>query len=337
MKDLAFISNESPLGTHIALGFDSKALKSLNAIRQDESATSQKLEKDVLDIAGDWEIRNPDSRTSLKMVQRLASTQAIVDARDYETYVVEYAVEWEIVVLDQAETELARVHKLKLNRKHYEQKVEGLEKQIANIQSKGKDPKADLLEKLERNRSKCNDAIRTHDWESGRLYSLLHTVLYDGWQDLYRLAISFMRWESDRVAGEHDIYSPLGRIMDTVHDTYDNKESIKWQKRRSKSAKKKGPPKRTSTSSKASLASSKSSRKKAPPKRASTSSKASTASSKSSRRSISSEEDGISVEEILESDEELELSHSQYGEYDLDEDDYVPDDDSDHGKGHLDP
>ena len=220
----------------------------METIRNDSKINSQTIKEDVLDIAGVWETRNPDLKSSFRIVQRLASTQAIVDTRDFQLHVLDYATEWEIVVNQKVDRGLQKVKKMASDRKHYKQKTGKLNKQVSEQKSKGKGVKQDLLDKLKRNETKCKEAVKVHEWEEGRLIVLLDTAINDGWEDLYHLAMNLMRWEADRVAGETDVYSPLGRIMDSIEIIYQDREAFKQQVKESGGkTKKKGKKKKGAT------------------------------------------------------------------------------------------
>jgi hypothetical protein len=149
--------------------------------------------------------------------------------------VVGYAVEWETVVTGRVDKELKQVRKLQADRRHYERKVESLRQRANDMEAKGKaSPSASAIEKLHRNEEKLKEAYMVHEAAAGRLCVLIETVTQDGWKDLYHLAKNFMKWESNRVGRESDIYCQLSNTLDSMRTSFKKDASKKTKVKKSK-------------------------------------------------------------------------------------------------------
>jgi hypothetical protein len=216
------MSQDSPIHDSIGCELDREASEALNKVRELEAS-----EKSVCQIAGEWESRYKADFSSLCVLQKFASTQAVCNSREFQQHVVEYAVQWENVVTERVEKELKNVRKLQGDRTHYERKVESLRTRANDLVSKGKTSPASQADKLERNETKLKEAFVVHETEAGRLCTLIEAVTKDGWLDLYHLARNYMKWESNRMGRESDIYCKLSKTLVSMKTTHKRNSSKK--------------------------------------------------------------------------------------------------------------
>lgn len=152
---------------------------------------------------------------SLCIVQRVASAQAEMNAQEYFEHIISYAEEWDKIVTQRIDRELKNVRKLQNDRSHYEKKVENLRQRVSDLQEKGK-PNLTQEEKLIRNEAKLKEAYNYHEEEADKLCTLIEAATYDGWKDLYTFVKNLMKWESNRVGRESDIYSHLAHLLESM-------------------------------------------------------------------------------------------------------------------------
>ncbi|OEU17291.1 hypothetical protein FRACYDRAFT_184089 [Fragilariopsis cylindrus CCMP1102] len=188
---LGLLSEKSPLFDDVGKPLNGESTQILQTIREDPTTNST-----------------------------LAATQGIVNEREYNDRVVDYAIEWEKTVLEQVESELKKVRKLQGDRSYYEKKVDTLRQKANNLEEKGKTIPPSQEERLERNETKLKEAFVVHEKEAGRLCVLIEEVTSNGWKDLYHLVKNYCKWESNRVSRETDIYSELSTTIDSMKSTY---------------------------------------------------------------------------------------------------------------------
>ena len=206
------MSEKSPIHDEVGSALDGAAIESLNVIRQSDGQGS----KSVAEVAQQWASRNGIEVSSLHVLQEWASAQSVVNAREYQDHIVQYAMDWEQVVTERVDAEIKNVRKLQGDRTHYERKVEGMRKRANEFESKGKPNPPAQAEKLERNEVKLKEAYTTHELEAGRLCVLIEAVTQEGWRDLYFLVKNYMKWESNRVGREGDVYTQLATTIDSM-------------------------------------------------------------------------------------------------------------------------
>ena len=224
------MSASSPIHDEIGCELDGEATEALDSIRQLNGGV-----KTVNEVATEWQARQNADISSLKVLNQWSSAQGIVNGQDYKQHVTDYAIQWEQIVTERVEKEIKHVRKLQGDRSHYEKKVETMRKRDNELLAKGKTSPAAQKEKLERNETKLKEAYMLHESEAGRLCVLIEAVTQEGWKDLYFLAKNYMKWESNRVGRESDIYSQLAGTL----------ESMKTKTASTKKKNKKGKDKKT--------------------------------------------------------------------------------------------
>jgi hypothetical protein len=206
---LGLLSEKSPLFDNVGKPLNGKSTQTLQTIREDPTTKSTVVAQ----------VKSNTIR-SVEALEQLAATQGIVNEREYNDRVVDYAIEWEKTVTEQVESELKKVRKLQGDRSYYEKKVETLRQRANNLEEKGKTIPASQAERLERNETKLKEAFVLHEKEAGRLCVLIEEVTSNGWKDLYHLVKNYCKWESNRVSRETDIYSELSTTIDSMKSTF---------------------------------------------------------------------------------------------------------------------
>lgn len=107
----------------------------------------------------------------------------------YVKKVVDYAVQWEKVVTTRISADLKTAEQLRVELVHYQSKVDTLRQQVDSVLAKGKRPKDDLSDKLERNTEKLKDGRDSYEAFTDNLCSLLEEVVKRSWRDLHPLLL----------------------------------------------------------------------------------------------------------------------------------------------------
>jgi hypothetical protein len=207
---LGLLSEKSPLFDDVGKPLNGASAQTLQTIREDPTTKSTVVAQ----------VKSKNTIRSVKALEQLAATQGIVNEREYNDRVVDYAIEWEKTVLEQVENELKKVKKLQGDRSYYEKKVDTLRQKANNLEEKGKTIPPSQVERLERNETKLKEAFVVHEKEAGRLCVLIEEVTSNGWKDLYHLVKNYCKWESNRVSRETDIYSELSTTIDSMKSTF---------------------------------------------------------------------------------------------------------------------
>ena len=208
VEHLAHMSAKSPIYDSVGGKLDKDAVEELKSIRK-----SSKMSRTVEEVGKAWKKRYETDVCSLKIVQDLNSSQTKVNAREYNEHVLGYVLEWEKVVTERVERELKKVRKLQGDRTHYERKVEGLRARANDLEAKGKPSPDTAVEKLERNEEKLRSAFLLHESDATRLCILIEAAAKDGWKDLYHFVKNYIKWESNRVGRESDIFCQLSDTL----------------------------------------------------------------------------------------------------------------------------
>lgn len=147
---------------------------------------------------------------SLRKLQTIASAQSHLNNQEYLKHLVDYVEDWENSVTTIIDQQKKKVRELKTGRTHYEKKVDNLRQKVNDKSSPA------LVEKVSRNEVKLKEAFLLHETEADRLCTLIEAATGEGWKDLYILAKNFMKFESNRVGRDSDLYSHLSHILESM-------------------------------------------------------------------------------------------------------------------------
>ena len=134
----------------------------------------------------------------------------------YLKFVVNYAVEWEKVVVTRVMASLKQAEVLRRNLDHYQEKVESMQKSSNVKMAKGKlmDPKE--TEKLKRNEAKLLKSYNEFDEYARDLCVLLEEVTEGSWKDLHPLFIKIMQFDATLSAEEAKLLGGLNPITESL-------------------------------------------------------------------------------------------------------------------------
>lgn len=140
---------------------------------------------------------NPDDAQSLSY-QAIHYEFAKVSQQHHGQYmkkVLDYVVQWEKVVTTRISADLKTAEQLRVELVHYQSKVDTLRQQVDAVLAKGKRPKDDLSDKLERNTEKLKDGRDSYEEFTDNLCSLLDEVVHRSWRDLHPLLLELAKYD----------------------------------------------------------------------------------------------------------------------------------------------
>ena len=132
----------------------------------------------------------------------------------YKQFIVDYATEWENVVVTRVSNDIKASEKIRLDLEHYQGKVEALRKGINQVMAKGKlvDPKQS--EKLRRNEDKLTKARAEYAEFSSNLCVLIEEVTERAWKDLHPLLIKMSQFDATLSSDEFKLFSQLNQVTE---------------------------------------------------------------------------------------------------------------------------
>lgn len=158
---------------------------------------------------------------SFASIAQAASISTKHLAAEYQDQVVDYCIEWERIVTGRVDQGLKETSKLHARLMHYENKVEGLRKEVNTKEDTKKGASSKLKAKLERNESKLEAAWKNHERSASLLCNLLEQVTKRSWKDLAPLVLNSLQWEVERAAGQYDIFARLPTIGEAMMESVD--------------------------------------------------------------------------------------------------------------------
>ena len=159
-------------------------------------------------------------KSSIAKLKEFAEMEQANRAKEFQTFVLDYATRWEEDVTSRVDKEVKQVKKLQQSRSHYEKKVDGLRKKVAGFDAKNKEIPSDLLVKVERNEIKLKDAVEAHESNASRLCALMEQVTEYGWKDLLPLVSNLLKYEFNRAGGELAMYGKFPIVLHSFQEPF---------------------------------------------------------------------------------------------------------------------
>jgi hypothetical protein len=153
------------------------------------------------------------------------------NAMMYQKKIIDYLIGWESTITARVDVDVVEVQKLHKILEHYETKVHGLRKKVATVEKKNKSPNAGLVQKLDRNIEKLEEAWKNHEKTASSLCNLLEEVTQRGWKDLYPVIRASMQFHQDCVRKESDIFAALSTIDETLTSIFNDSNSLDLSKK----------------------------------------------------------------------------------------------------------
>ena len=137
----------------------------------------------------------PPSTASYASVHGVLSSRHEMYTERYLRYIVEYAVEWEAVVVNKITSSLKKADDLRVDLDHYQAKVESISQSIRGTTDRGKPLDPSIAEKLRRNEDKLQRARNEYESFVSSLCVLLEEVTSSSWKDLQPLLIKIIQFD----------------------------------------------------------------------------------------------------------------------------------------------
>lgn len=132
-------------------------------------------------------------------------------------HIVEYAVNWEKVIVSRVSTSLKTSEKLRRELDHYTKKVENI--QMSLVKGKTADKNQ---EKLARNTQKLAVAKKDYEEYSSDLSLLIEEVTSRSWKDLHPILLKMVQFDVNLAGDENQILLNLSLIDDSLRSLAHN-------------------------------------------------------------------------------------------------------------------
>lgn len=213
VRQMAVMSEGSPLFDHVGSELDREAVESLQKLEQEPAIGGASVVKVVDEYHQRSEV---ECLSLLGLLHTCGSTQAYLNNAEYQSLIVDYIVDWEKLVTQKTEHMIKELRKLEADRRHYERKVENLRQRNNDLESKGKSSPQSQVEKLRRNEQKLQEAYTIHEREAGKLCALLEAVTHEGYKELYTLVKNYMKWELNVVSRDGDVATSVAATLNAM-------------------------------------------------------------------------------------------------------------------------
>jgi hypothetical protein len=137
-----------------------------------------------------------DTRSFLSVFYNTSNVTAKYSIK-YRHDIIDYCVEWEVIVSTRVDKEADDTKKLREMFNHYHDKVDALRKKVNVQEIKGKSANNSLVEKLQRNEEKLDEASELYESSALPLCVLIEEVVQYGYKDLYPLILATMKFEME--------------------------------------------------------------------------------------------------------------------------------------------
>lgn len=200
-------------------------------------AENSPIANQVSDTEHTHSTSNGGSSPSYLSVYHQVSHQVSKFNDKYEQNVLEYCVEWEAVATRKVDAAQAEIRELRDNYNHYQGKVDNLRKKVNGQESKGKAVNEEMMDKLQRNESKLDEASTKFEAAALPLCCLLEEIVERAWKDLVPLLQSVVIWEADRSHKEAKLFQQLRGLefVEKQNNSTSSSSGSRKEKKQSKS------------------------------------------------------------------------------------------------------
>mmetsp|Transcript_21626 Transcript_21626/g.62048 ORF Transcript_21626/g.62048 Transcript_21626/m.62048 type:complete len:310 (+) Transcript_21626:218-1147(+) len=147
----------------------------------------------------------------------LASRHEMYTER-YLKFVVEYAAEWEKVVVTKITASLKKAEHLRVDLDHYQSKVDNMQHSMRNAVDRGKAVDPNQQERMRRNTEKLQKARNEYESFVSALCVLLEEVTDSCWKDLQPLLTKIIQFEYTLNADEARFLQNINHALDALED-----------------------------------------------------------------------------------------------------------------------
>lgn len=154
---------------------------------------------------------DPEDFSSYYMVHQNLSHHQKKYSESFLEHIVEYAVNWEKVVVTRVSASLKTAEKLRIELDHYTKKVENI--QMSMVKGKTADKNQ---EKLSRNTTKLANSKKEYEDYFADLTLLIEEVTTRGWKDLHPILLKMVQFDINLAFDENEILSNLSILDESL-------------------------------------------------------------------------------------------------------------------------
>jgi len=151
--------------------------------------------------------------SSYMSIHTSVSVRQKTNADRYLKHIVDYAIEWEKVIVARVTTSLKTSEDLRRDLDHYTAKVESLKLEINKLISRGKLIDTKVTTRLQRNDEKRSLAKRQYDKFSAGLLLLLEEVVVRGWKDLHPILLKLAQFDKTVAVEEGGAFGNMQGVV----------------------------------------------------------------------------------------------------------------------------
>lgn len=131
-------------------------------------------------------------------------------------HIIEYALEWENIIIAHVTASLKQAEKLRQNLDHYQEKIEFLTLEINRITTKGRVVNERVTTRLQRNDQKFQHARNEYNVFSKSLRTVLEEVIVNGWQNLHPILLKLIQFDISMASDEGELLSNLTPVAESL-------------------------------------------------------------------------------------------------------------------------
>lgn len=205
-----------------ALAAEHKCMIMLNKSRLNVAVQISKLaENSPLEACagkapnGEMEADSSDMETFMSVHHNMHNRIDMYAGR-FSQFILDYAVEWEKVVVTRVTGNLKQSEKLRRELDHYQQKVEVMRLSTNKTMAQGKIVKPEQAERLKRNEEKLFHARRHYEEFASDLCLLIEEVTERSWKDLHPIFIKLAQFDGSIAADEQKYFANLFNVAEDL-------------------------------------------------------------------------------------------------------------------------
>lgn len=167
----------------------------------------------LFDHAGKMAENSSEAVTSYFSVHDSIASKAKMYTSKYAQFVIDYAIEWEKVVVARVNAGLKKANDLRVEADHYQGKVESLRQSANQTMAKGKQVDNKTAEKLSRNEEKLGNIKKSHQKFTYDLCLLMEEVTVRSWRDLHPLLVKVAQFDTTLCNDQAKTMAGLDKVV----------------------------------------------------------------------------------------------------------------------------
>lgn len=135
----------------------------------------------------------------------------------FSEHVVDYAIEWERIIVARVSTSLACADRLRRDLDHYKQKVDRMKMEKSKMIAQGRSLDAKFTERLSRNESKLAISRDEYELYANDLCTLIQEVTVRSWKDLHPILLKMTQFDATLASDEHQLLKNLNVVSNNLN------------------------------------------------------------------------------------------------------------------------